>query len=177
MCGELVVPAVDDQLPLGEIADRLLPLVAVVEVPALDDAAAGEADEAGVQVLEQLPRSLRSPSGRFLPRVRREERDHVDVDRARAVEEHGETARRLRLLRHERYRVAFPRRADPVHARGSVDRSAVPPTTSPRSARGPFPTRRATTENTYDLPASTPMPRKPSFMTPNACAVGALSRR
>ena len=46
---ELVVPAVDDQLAVRRLANRLLPLVARLEVPALDDATAGKAEEARME--------------------------------------------------------------------------------------------------------------------------------
>ncbi len=71
---------------------------------------------------EQFSEILPQPARPVLVRLRRKQRHDVHVHRARPVEEHGETARRLSLRRHERYRVAFPVRPDPVHSRGSVDR-------------------------------------------------------
>ena len=82
--GELVVPAVDDQLSIRGIADRLLPLVPALEESTLDDAAAGKAEEAGMKILEELDEIGAQAVLSMRPRVGWEDRHHVEVDRARA---------------------------------------------------------------------------------------------
>ena len=92
---ELVVPAVDDRPALGDIAHRGLPAVASHQAAAFDDAAAGKADESRVHIVEQLHQVLAQAVGAVVPRVHGEERDHVEIDGTRAIDE--EVQPRFRL--------------------------------------------------------------------------------
>ena len=80
---EFVVPAVDDQLPLRSIADRRLPLIAAVELAALDDAAAGKPQERRLQIGEHLHQIVPQPVRAILPGFLRAKRHQIEVDRPR----------------------------------------------------------------------------------------------
>ena len=80
---EFVVPAVDDGLSLGDVADGRLPAIARGEQAAFDDAAAGEAQKAGMHVVEQLDEVLAKAVGAVLPGVDGEQGDHVEVELSR----------------------------------------------------------------------------------------------
>ena len=82
---ELVVPAIDDGLSFGDVADGGLPAIAGDELAALDDAASGEAEEAGVHVVEQLDEVFAEAVGAAFPGVDGEERDHVEIELAGRV--------------------------------------------------------------------------------------------
>ncbi len=62
---EFIVPAIDEQSPVIEIADGRLPLITPLEMTAFDDAAARETQEAGFSSLSNLTRSERNPFARF----------------------------------------------------------------------------------------------------------------
>ena len=51
---EFIVPAVDEQMPVFDRADRILPLVASFQHTALHNATAGKTQEARVQIRKQL---------------------------------------------------------------------------------------------------------------------------
>ncbi len=84
---EFVVPAIDDGLAFGNVADRGLPAIARGQQAALDDAAAGKAQKAGMHVVEQLDQVLAQPVGTVLPGIDGEEGDHVQIEGAGFVDE------------------------------------------------------------------------------------------
>ena len=87
---KFVVPAVDEQLAFCDRPDGFLPLITLVEFAAFHDAAAGETHETGLQVREPLHHVCAQTAGTILPRLRREQRDHVEINHARAVHQHVE---------------------------------------------------------------------------------------
>ncbi len=172
---ELVVPAVDQELPLRDRADRLLPLVADGEPGPLDDAAAGEAQEARVEVGERLHHVRPQSAAAILPGLAREERNHVEVDRARPVQDHVQPALRIGVVRHERQLDVLPLGGAPLEPAARQRRavSAHQLDRHPgRAGRDPQVGR----EVIGVSPWRRPMPRKPSFDTPNG-AVPSLRRR
>src|SRR5262245_12083327 len=82
---ELGVPAIDDQAAIREVADCSLPLIARLQMPRLDDAAAGEAQKARLQVAEQLSQIGAQPVRTILPGLFRIERYQIDLNLARPV--------------------------------------------------------------------------------------------
>ncbi|MCR6657037.1 MAG: hypothetical protein NVV63_14780 [Opitutus sp.] len=79
---ELGVPAIDEQFALFNRTDGFLPLIAQFEPAALDDAATGKAEEAGLHVGERLHHVGAQTALAVLPGVARKERNEIDVDLA-----------------------------------------------------------------------------------------------
>ena len=92
---ERVLPAVAVGGSVLDRADGVLPLVAGVERGALDDAAAGEAEDAGVDVLESLGQVAAQAVLAALIRVDGEERDVLQTDLVGAGEEDAQLGLRL----------------------------------------------------------------------------------
>ena len=88
---EGVVPAVLIQRTVLHRAHGVLPLVAGGKGVALDDAAAGEAEDAGVEVIERLGEVGTQTVLSVLPGLDGEERDVVHVHRTLRQQHHAQT--------------------------------------------------------------------------------------
>ena len=163
---ELVVPAIDEQPPVGQVADRGLPLVAVVEAAPFDDAPAGEAEEARLQVGEHLHQVGAQAVRPILPGVLRAERHHVEIDHARR---RGDQLQRRMGLGRRRSQRRGDRFHSAVNPASFAARRAAVPGRRPAAPKLPGPPAlRSHTRGEHVLVAgSTPMPRKPQLTTPN----------
>ena len=85
---KFVVPTVDQQLALGDRADGFLPLITLVQFAAFHDASAGEPHEAGLHIRQPLHHVGAQTAGTILPRLLREQRNHIEINRARAIHQH-----------------------------------------------------------------------------------------
>src|SRR5215467_300000 len=82
---ELSVPAIDDQAAVSQVADGRLPLVARLQMPPFDDAAAWKAQKSRLHVAEKLNQIGAQAVRTILPRLFRIERDQIDLDLARPI--------------------------------------------------------------------------------------------
>ena len=115
--GEGVVPAVLIQGSVLHGANAILPVVARLKVSAFDDAAAGEAEYAGMHVVECLCQVLAHAVFTALPRLDREERDVLYVGRHLTVAPYAEVSLGKGTLGFDDSRVFLPRLATDVNTR------------------------------------------------------------
>ena len=105
---KFIVPAVDEQLAIFDRTDGILPLVTPVQHAAFDDAAAGEPQEAGLQVREHLHHVRAQAAGAVLPRFFGEEGHHGEVNRAFAFQEERQPGVGVGIFGVQRRRAFFP---------------------------------------------------------------------
>src|SRR5262245_48844085 len=82
---ELVIPAINDGLAFGDVADCGFPAVTGSQTTSFHNAAAWEAKKPGVHVSKKLGQVLPKSVRPVLPGIEREQGNHVEIDRALLV--------------------------------------------------------------------------------------------
>ena len=127
---ELVVPSVDERLPPADVTHRPLPVVAELQTPAFDNAPAGEPEEPGLHVGEELHQVLSQAVRSILPGLLWIERHHVDVDLALATRRNLEPRARVSRGWPQRRLVPLPVAREP--GEGAFGETLSPVVRDPR---------------------------------------------
>jgi len=121
---KLIIPAVDQLFAIGHGTDGILPLITAGQHAAFDDAAAGKADEAGVQPGEGLNQIRPKTTGTVFPSMLWKQGYEVDIDGAQIFEDDGQAGMGVGVIGSEGGRILFPV-ATEIMQSGSGEEGAV----------------------------------------------------